>query len=96
MSLSNPYLACSPFTSTILKLVRSQNHESKDTYHNDGIVLLLEPVDGVLPSDLVLGTNLGRSTFATSDSATWTGKADVEVHTVDAYACLNKFPLSHF
>ena len=50
---------------------------------DNGIEAGLEPLDGVVAVDLVLGTDLGLATAATADALTGAGHADVEVHAVD-------------
>lgn len=50
---------------------------------DNGIEASLEPLDGVVAVDSVLGTDLGLAAAAAGDALTGTGHAAVEVHAVD-------------
>jgi len=50
---------------------------------DNGVEALLEPLDGVVTVDAVLGTDAALAAAALGDALTWTGHAAVEIHAVD-------------
>jgi len=54
--------------------------------HHDTVVLLLEPLDGILLAHSVMNTQRALGDLLLGDSATGSSDLDVEVHTVDTSA----------
>lgn len=62
--------------------------EDKNPFHfphlpDDALEALLEPLDGLLALDLVVGPDLGLHAAAAGDALAGAGHAAVEVHAVD-------------
>lgn len=66
-------------------LYSTHYHTIHLTIQHNSIIFVLEPSNGIRLTDFLCNTNFAPAVFAFSNSSTWPGKNDIEVH----------YPLEH-